>query len=278
MGLGIVCLHVMNQQQHTTTSLQAYWYALLQQSLAQYAPHLNLSNYRFCVPFYADLITQHHLANQFNLGTFSPKVNPNPHWHLPHALSHLKANHIWQHWHDLGRDYAIKELLQLLDYFPQLDAELMRRFLIEAYLYLSDTVFMQQVHARIHAAIVPNQPTLIIAHSLGSVIAYNILRQHPEYQIHSLMSLASPLAFKIIQAKITHPIQRPACILGDWLNFYSHDDFISAFPLIKAPFLFQPMIKNQAIDTPLADPHQLKHYLQHPFVIGNIAKILVTPS
>ena len=273
MPLRIVCLHGMNQQQYNAASLQDYWYTLLQARLQQYIPNLNCNKFEFCVPFYADLITQHHLANQFNVGTFSPKLVP--HWHLPLPLNHFKATPIWQHWHALGRDLAIKELLQVLDFFPKLDTELMQHFLIEAYLYLCDAEFIQQVHQRVAAALNPNQPTLVIAHSLGSVIAYNLLRQHPEYRIHTLITLASPLAFKIIQAKIIHPIQRPACILGDWLNFYSKNDFLSAFPLSKAPFSFQPSIKNQVIRTDLANPHQLQQYLQHPLVLSELAKILI---
>ena len=240
--------------------------------MAQQDIALDLTQFEFCVPFYADLITQHHLVNHFNLGTFSPKSLSN--WHLPTVFTYFKAHPLWQHYYDLARDYAIKALLQGLDYFPELDRKLMQRFLIEAHLYLSDHNFIQQVHDKIAALIQPKQPTLIIAHSLGSVIAYNLLRQHPEYQIHSLISLASPLAFKMIQTKIVHPIQRPACLLGDWLNFYSVDDFLSASPLNQKPFAFQPAIHNQAIHTHLANPHQLQDYLQHPLVLNSLKKIL----
>ena len=274
MTLQIVCLHGMNQQQHTAASLHAYWYALLQHHLLTHHPNIHLSAYVFRVPFYANLITKHHIANQFNLGEFTAKSHLHSHRHTFLDFRLFKANPIWQHWYDLSHDYLIKELLQLLDHFPHLDRTLMHHFLIEAYLYLSDTQFIADVHHKINAAISPSQPTLIIAHSLGTVIAYNLLRQHPEYHIQGFISLASPLIFKIIQAKIIHPIQRPACLLGDWLNFYSPHDFLSAFPLAKTPFTFEPMIKNHAIDTTLAHPHQLKHYLQHPLVIANIAKIL----
>jgi hypothetical protein len=272
MTLRIVCLHGMNQQQYTAARLQQHWYQLLEQGLIQQHIALDLNEFEFCVPFYADLITQHHFVNHFNLGTFSTKDVA--HGRVPAAFTHFKPHPLWQHYYALARDYAIKELLQGLDYFPKLDAKLMQRFLIEAYLYLSDQSFIQEVHDKIAAAIQPKQPTLILAHSLGSVIAYNLLKQHPEYQIQGLISLASPLAFKLIQAKILHPIQRPACILGNWLNFYSTDDFLSAFPLSSRPFDFQPAIQNQAIHTNLANPHQLQDYLQHPLVITSLSKIL----
>ena len=76
-----------------------------------------------------------------------------------------------------AKDQSLKELMILLDHFPKLHEELMHTFLIETYCYLANQSFMQRVHQRIRIGIPVQQPCIIVAHSLGSVIAYNLLRQ-----------------------------------------------------------------------------------------------------
>ena len=100
---------------------------------------------------------------------------------------------------------------------------------MEAYLYLSNPHFIHTVHTRLHEHLHGTKPNIVIAHSLGSVIAYNYLIQHPELKIQALITLGSPLAFRIIQCHLQQPIQRPAALYGDWINFYSDADFLSAF-------------------------------------------------
>ncbi len=107
------------------------------------------------------------------------------------------------------------------------------------------------------------------------MIAYNLLQQlSPQYKIQRFITLGSPLAFKVIQSKLTQPIQSPACLNGDWHNFYSPDDFLTAFPLVNTPFDFQPAILNTSISTFIHSPHQIAGYLQHPAVIKNIVETL----
>ena len=111
---------------------------------------------------------------------------------------------------------------------------------------------------------------IIVAHSLGTVIAYNLLHQFTNFKIQRFITLGSPLAFKVIQEKLALPIARPPQLRGDWFNFYSPDDFLTAFPLSEAPFNFKLPIINQAITTSFYNPHSIIGYLQHPAVINSI--------
>ena len=84
--------------------------------------------------------------------------------------------------------------------------------------------------------------------------------------------------FKVIQDKLTPPIKRPDCLIGDWHNFYCPDDFLTAFPLVNAPFDFQPAILNTSISTFISSPHKITGYLQHPAVIQNILEPILHPN
>ena len=133
---------------------------------------------------------------------------------------------------------------------------------------------MQEVHRRIHDQLYSSRPQILVAHSLGSVIAYNYLIQHPELNIKRFITLGSPLAFRVIQAHLPQPIVRPAAISGDWINFYCSDDFLTAFPLSEPPFQFQPAVINQEIHTSIYHPHDIDGYIQHPDVIKVLLELL----
>lgn len=162
-----------------------------------------------------------------------------------------------------------------LNHYPKLHETLMHKFLIGTYLYLSNPDFMHEVHQRIMFHIHPTKDHIIVAHSLGTVIAYNLLHQFTNFRVHRFITLGSPLAFKVIQEKLNLPISRPPQLHGDWFNFYSPDDFLTTFPLSEAPFNFKPPIINQAITTLIHNPHQITGYLQHPAVIKSIVDALL---
>jgi pimeloyl-ACP methyl ester carboxylesterase len=166
----------------------------------------------------------------------------------------------------------------LLNYFPGLDDTLIKKFLIETYLYLANPDFMQQVHQRIGRQLYGQRPCVLIAHSLGSVIAYNYLIHHPELNIQRFITLGSPLAFRMIQTHLPQPMLRPTAISGDWINFYSHDDFLTAFPLSEPPFNFSPAIINHEIQTSPQHPHNIDGYIQHPQVVEAILELLKNPA
>lgn len=299
----IIFIHGMNQQQQTARSLEQHWLALLSQGLKQSHQETFLSyiQHHMRMPFYGDLLTRYHLQNMLQASTLTPQTWPHfPFIHrteLPEKSPKVLEHHAVQNnlpditLNDaiglsqsfksitaLGKDLALRDFAVLMNYFPKLHATLLHKFLVETYLYLSNPHFIQAVHTRLHEQLHQTKPTLLIAHSLGSVIAYHFLLLHPELNIQHFITLGSPLAFRVIQAHLPQPLQRPDAISGDWLNFYSHDDFLSAFPLSQAPFDFQPAIINQQIQTSIEHPHDIAGYLTHPEVIATILQVLKKPT
>lgn len=292
----IIFIHGMNQQNYNADNLKQHWLDIFQQGINELKLAISVSDLDISLPFYGDLITKHQLSNRFDLDTFLPKSWVNLHFHkhsastaptapntmqsipvLPYFMPEyeLKLSKRLYLVSQLFKDKALKEFSVILNNFPKLHETLIHKFLIETYLYLANPQFMDEVHQRILASLEADQAHLIVAHSLGTVIAYNLLQQlSPRYKIQRFITLGSPLAFKVIQSRLTPPIQSPACLNGDWHNFYSPDDFLTAFPLVNAPFDFQPAILNTSISTFIHSPHQIAGYLQHPAVIKNIVDAL----
>lgn len=67
-------------------------------------------------------------------------------------------------------------------------------FCREVSTYLSDLERRQTVRDTVAESIASYHPQIIIAHSLGSVVAYETLWQYPELNVNVLLTLGSPLA------------------------------------------------------------------------------------
>ena len=292
----ILFIHGMNQQNYDEKSLKQYWLNAFQAGLRNSQLNIDFHSLDFNLPFYGDLLSKHHLYNSLDLNTFLPKSIA--HLHLPFHLGHndtmvqehkpcIRSLPTFNPEHSesltqrlsifsaLTRDHAFKELALFLNHYPKLHETFIHKFLIETYLYLSNPDFMHEVHHRIMSHLRPEIDHIIVAHSLGSVISYNLLHLCIGFKIHRFITLGSPLAFKVIQEKLSLPISRPSQLQGDWFNFYSPDDFLTAFPLSEPPFNFDPPIINQAITTFFQNPHSINGYLQHPAVIKSIIEGLM---
>jgi pimeloyl-ACP methyl ester carboxylesterase len=79
---------------------------------------------------------------------------------------------------------------------------------------------------------------LLIAHSMGSIIAYDVLiRSAPDVKIHTLVTIGSPLGFPPIRIKILAEQHRepkkhitlrtPESIVTAWLNFSDLNDKVA---------------------------------------------------
>ena len=291
----IVFIHGMNQQNYNATTLKQYWVTLFENGLKDIHADVDINTLDISLPFYGDLLSKHQLKNSLDLTTFLPKS-----WGGLHLPFHLSQNStIVNETHPnicalptfnpnhsptmsqrlslvsaLSKDHVLKEFIIFLNHYPKLHLSLIQKFLIETYLYLENEKFMHEVDQRIMQHLQPNENHIIVAHSLGTVIAYNLLHKIRDFRIQTLITLGSPLAYKVIQDKLPIPISRPKQLKGDWINFYSPDDYLTAFPLSNAPFDFHPAIINFPVNTPISTPHKIAGYLEHPKVIQSIIEAL----
>lgn len=291
----ILFIHGMNQQNYNAETLRQFWLQVFQTGLHRLNIDLDVNALDIVLPFYGDLLSKHKLNNTLDLGTFLPKSwkNFKSPFHFKNAMSvvqekdpcltALPSNEDIQPQtltqrlaltSSLAKDRALKELVIFLNHYPKLHATLIEKFLIETYLYLANPDFMNEVHDRIMHNLDPYEEYIVVSHSLGTVIAYNLIHKNKLCRINRLITLGSPLAFKVIQERLSTPISRPSHFSGDWINFYSPDDFLTAFPLTEPPFDFHPPIENLAIQTLISNPHRIIGYLANPLVIQSILESL----
>ena len=126
--------------------------------------------------------------------------------------------------------------------------------------YLSDPDFRALVHREVAAAMAQS-PRLVIGHSLGSVIAYNWLRENELERPPALLTLGSPLGFEAIRRRV-------GCRDGhsgwpgqvrSWTNIAAGHDAVAMVKKL-AP-LYSRDISDLPCDNPRKSAHAAVRYL-----------------
>lgn len=85
--------------------------------------------------------------------------------------------------------------------------------------YLTEPTTRQIVRSRVEASVGPDT-TIMVGHSLGSVIAYEALCANPDWPVHSFVTLGSPLAIRNIVFERLIPA--PTADRGLWPSSVVH--------------------------------------------------------
>ncbi|MFJ1809142.1 MULTISPECIES: hypothetical protein [unclassified Streptomyces] len=130
--------------------------------------------------------------------------------------------------------------------------------------YLRDTEFKKLVRAEFSAAM-ETQPRLVIAHSLGSVVAYDWLRSHPATSASTLITLGSPLGLRPILREL-HPhidaCQAPWPVgIDTWVNVAAKEDVVATVK--KLDGLFAGKIRDLPASNSRATAHDAGAYLKN---------------
>jgi len=115
------------------------------------------------------------------------------------------------------------------------------------------------------------QPTVMVAHSLGTVVAYSVLRtDRRALRVPLLVTLGSPLAVRSVRDAF-RPIGFPAPI-SRWYNAFDTRDVVSLYPLDAENFPVQPPVENNnAVRNSTDNRHGIAGYLDD----GEVARCIL---
>ncbi len=116
----------------------------------------------------------------------------------------------------------------------------------DVYQYLINAGIRDRIETGIREAMTPGVESVVVSHSLGTVVAYNLLRRDGQalgWKVPLLVTLGSPLAITKIRQSLS-PNQHPACV-GKWFNALDPDDVVSLYPLNRKHFPLNPQIENK---------------------------------
>jgi pimeloyl-ACP methyl ester carboxylesterase len=63
----------------------------------------------------------------------------------------------------------------------------------------------EKVWERVDGA-VTDETVVLVGHSLGSIVSYNALRRHPEWKVHTFVTLGSPLGQPMVLGQLDPPV------------------------------------------------------------------------
>lgn len=138
----------------------------------------------------------------------------------------------------------------------------------------------QRIRGRLASAL-DATPAVVVAHSLGSVVAFETLHECST-AIPLFVTLGSPLAMRTVvwPRLVPQPPRTPERV-GHWLNFWDCDDFIAARPHLEADLLPNSsgiQVASRRVDSDGLWVHPAATYLATPGVGGPIAEALTAPS
>jgi hypothetical protein len=135
----------------------------------------------------------------------------------------------------------VQAIVRLLDRrVPPVATWSIERFLQEVFVYITYPA-VQSAIDKIVSDQLQDDTAVVVGHSLGSVIAYNVLRARAA-KAPLLVTVGSPLAIRPIR-KTLGPLRNPAAAKG-WYNAFDPADVVSLYPLDAANFDVRPPITN----------------------------------
>lgn len=172
----------------------------------------------------------------------------------------------------------VRGILQAVDrYVPGGSSNSIALATNDVYQYLNSAGIRDAIDSGVLTAINPDREAVVVSHSLGTVVAYNLLRGQGEargWKIPLFVTLGSPLAVKAIK-KAVRPIEHPSCA-GKWYNAMDPRDIVALRPLDARNFDIDPSIENKTnVDNPTSNRHGISGYLGDKEVAKKIYDALV---
>ena len=150
-------------------------------------------------------------------------------------------------------------------------------FTQDVYLYLNKSGIRDPIEAGVLKAMTPGVESVVVSHSLGTIVAYNMLRREGQtrgWNVPLFVTVGSPLAVKKVKESLS-PIGHPSCV-GKWFNAMDPDDVVALYPLDKHFFRIDPEIENKTnVKNESKNQHSITGYLNDKDVAKRIHDALI---
>ncbi len=170
---------------------------------------------------------------------------------------------------------AIQKLLRKLDAKSGWGELALKKFTKDVFLYLTNVNLQQALNEYVMSKF-GNEPSVVVGHSLGTIVAYNILKSKDDFQVKKFITLGSPLGLVAVKKYLPQPAGLPKCVKNGWFNAYDERDFVALNPLDSDHFPCEPPIENKNdIDNFTKNRHGIAGYLNDAVVAKTIYDALI---
>jgi hypothetical protein len=151
-----------------------------------------------------------------------------------------------------------------------------KKFTYDVFLYLTNPHVRKKIDSVVLEAM-PQEPCVVVAHSLGTIVAYNVLRDHPELQVHKFITLGSPLGLQAVKKYLKPPVSMPECVKNGWFNAFDAGDVVALNPLEPPHFSIAPatVTNKNDVRNQTDNQHGIEGYLNNDVVAKEIFNALM---
>lgn len=149
------------------------------------------------------------------------------------------------------------------------------RVLGQAHAYIRNQHVHDEVNKRVRPLFEDDEPAIVVAHSLGTIVAYSLLREFGREgrprQSPLLVTLGSPLGIDSVRRGFAQPRNRPDHVQR-WFNGADPEDFVALRGELDG---YGPEVENfPDFENGHDDPHSISGYLGDPRVARAIAQAI----
>ena len=161
----------------------------------------------------------------------------------------------------------VQAILRAVDkYGGGLSQETLETFTRDVFLY-STRAGVRDAIDQIVTAQLTTDPTVVVAHSLGTVVSYSVLRRDTRtLHIPAFITVGCPLGLRAIRDQF-RPLKYPPA--DGWYNAFDKRDVVALYPLDSTNFPVMPAVENNAmVKNHTPNRHGIDGYLDD----ANVAK------
>ena len=168
---------------------------------------------------------------------------------------------------------AVLAALRLLNRIPRISQSVIELVTRDVWYYLTRNGIRLVIDKKVEQAIPEEEPCVIVAHSLGTLIAYNLLMSRKRSNIRALLTIGSPLGIESIFNKLPTNNQPRVAPLGVpmWFNARDALDTVALYEINAGNYRGDPVVSNYSgVKNKSDNHHGIVEYLHD----GVIAKAL----
>lgn len=163
----------------------------------------------------------------------------------------------------------VQAILQKLESVPGLSGTMLERFTRDVYIYLKYPMVRDTINEIVSRELPASGPVFMLGHSLGSVVAYDVLRKAKGISVPFFATVGSPLGVREIVARLK-PIAFPG-VAAAWFNAYDDRDVVALRPLDALNFATNPAVENYGkVKNHTDNAHGIIGYLNDKVVAARI--------
>ncbi|HBK46301.1 MAG TPA: endopeptidase [Xanthomonadaceae bacterium] len=173
---------------------------------------------------------------------------------------------------------AVLAALRLLNKLPGVASGSIELFTRDVWCYLTQKGARMEINDLVDETIPTHDPCIVVAHSLGSVVAYNVLMNRKERaNVALLVTLGSPLGIPEIYDRLpsdAKPRRAPAGV-HEWFNARDAHDVVALYEIGASNFGGDPKVRNyNNVRNGSENHHGIAEYLSDPEVVTTIARVV----